>query len=503
MIRSVPILIAVLLSAAPATAALPPVPVPPENPITEEKRVLGKILFWDEQLSSDNSMACGSCHLPASGGADPAFGRHPGLDQQFLTGDDVFGSKGVVRRDPAGGAVPDPQFGFDRQVTGRAAPSMFVAAFAPEILWDGSASGTFHDPETGQMRIANGGALETQAVLPLLNPAEMATEGRTWADVTGRLATVDPLALATDLPADVSAALLASPTYPQLFQAAFGTPDITATRIAFAIATYQRTLIPDQTPWDLHDAGDPSALTTSQIQGLSMFMATTCRTCHNLPFFTDHTFRNTGLRPIAEDPGRQFVTGAPADAGAFKVPSLRNVGLKRTFMHHGRLTDLAQVLDFYRGVNGQVQFTENQDPHVPLVDIPEFGVDEVLDFLTHGLTDPRVAAETFPFDRPTLASERVTAAGSASTTQVHPSPNPFVARTSFRLELAQPGPIRLRIHDLRGRVVSDQRIQGIPGRQRIEWDGQDASGSKVAAGVYRYVLDSPNRRSAGTLLLTR
>ena len=51
-------------------AELPPVPVPAENPITEPKRVLGKILFWDEQLSSDNSVACGTCHRPAWGGAD-------------------------------------------------------------------------------------------------------------------------------------------------------------------------------------------------------------------------------------------------------------------------------------------------------------------------------------------------------------------------------------------------------------------------------------------------
>ena len=48
----------IALGASAALAALPPVPVPAENPITEPKRVLGKILFWDEQLSSDNTVAC-------------------------------------------------------------------------------------------------------------------------------------------------------------------------------------------------------------------------------------------------------------------------------------------------------------------------------------------------------------------------------------------------------------------------------------------------------------
>ena len=57
-----------------ASAALPPVPVPAENPITEPKRVLGKILFWDEQLSSDNTVACGTCHRPGQGRRRPAPG---------------------------------------------------------------------------------------------------------------------------------------------------------------------------------------------------------------------------------------------------------------------------------------------------------------------------------------------------------------------------------------------------------------------------------------------
>ncbi len=42
-----------------------PPPESAENPVTEQKRVLGKILFWDEQLSSDDTVACGTCHIPA------------------------------------------------------------------------------------------------------------------------------------------------------------------------------------------------------------------------------------------------------------------------------------------------------------------------------------------------------------------------------------------------------------------------------------------------------
>ena len=62
-----------------------PPPVSPENPVTEEKRVLGKILFWEEQLSSDDTVACGTCHIPAAGGSDPRLAAHPGPDGLFGT----------------------------------------------------------------------------------------------------------------------------------------------------------------------------------------------------------------------------------------------------------------------------------------------------------------------------------------------------------------------------------------------------------------------------------
>ena len=82
-----------------APGPLAPPPVPSENPITEAKRVLGKILFWDEQLSSDDSVACGSCHRPAEGGSDPRIAIHPGVDGLTPSPDDTLGSPGVARVD--------------------------------------------------------------------------------------------------------------------------------------------------------------------------------------------------------------------------------------------------------------------------------------------------------------------------------------------------------------------------------------------------------------------
>src|SRR5690554_6040271 len=194
-------LLAALALPIAAVAGLPPVPVPAENPITEPKRVLGKILFWDEQLSSDDSVACGTCHRPASGGADPRVGRHPGTDPGTI--DDVLGSPGIAALDRHGRPVEHPVFGRRPQVTARTAPSIFGALWASELFWDGRASSVFRDPVSGEVLIERHGALESQAAATLMNDAEMSSRGRTWADLTEKLERARPLALATEWPADV------------------------------------------------------------------------------------------------------------------------------------------------------------------------------------------------------------------------------------------------------------------------------------------------------------
>lgn len=387
----------------PPPQPLPPPLVPPENPITEPKRVLGKMLFWDEQLSSDNTISCGTCHRPGRGGADPRIARHPGNDSLLNTPDDVFGSPGVIRSDASNRFLRDPVFGLLPQITPRAANPAITAMYAPDLFWDGRARTTFLNPETGVVSIATGGALESQAVGPILSSVEMAHDGRTWSQVIQKLSIIEPMILASNLPADVSEALENQPSYPDLFEAAFGDPAITAERIGFAIATYERTLVPNQTPWDRFIAGDAGAMTPGQVQGWNTLRASPCVICHAPPLFSDNTFQNLGLRPVPEDRGRQNVTGLPGDRGRFKTPTLRNVGLKPTFMHTGVFTALNQVIAFY--ANGAAQFPDNKSPLLPIA-LPPPAVPAVIDFMANGLTDPRVAAETFPFDRPTLHTER-------------------------------------------------------------------------------------------------
>jgi len=160
-------------------------------------------------------------------------------------------------------------------------------------------------------------------------------------------------------------------------------------------------------------------MTADQIAGWNSFDNNTpCGNCHRPPLFSDNNFRNIGLRPSFEDLGEFEVTGQNNDRGDFKTPSLRNVGLRGALMHVGWITDVADSIDFYNvGTNntGHTQFREDQSgipqTNVDIDEINVFGNDpvrrgQIVEFLTNGLTDPRAANETFPFDRPVLASER-------------------------------------------------------------------------------------------------
>lgn len=392
---------------------LAPIPVPAQNPITPEKAILGKLLFWEEQMSTDNRVACGTCHTFSAGGGDSRRSRGAGADGILNTLDDVFASPGVIRSDADNDYMPDPSFGFTRQVTGRQSPSFLTAAWFTEQFWDGRAGTRFDNPATGATIIPAGGSLENQALGPILSSVEMAHDARTFLQAVQKLRDVKPMALATNLPSDMAAAVAGNATYPDLFQAAFGSPAVTAARVAMAIATYERTLVPDQTPYDQFIAGNLTALTPQQVNGLGVFNGPgRCNVCHTTGLFADDLFHNLGLRPIAEDNGRQGATGNPAHAGQFKTPSLRNVGLRNSFMHNGEFTNLQDVFTFY--LNGGGPNLANKSPLMLPLNVPPQGANDLINFLQNGLTDPRVANGLPPFDRPTLRSDILPNGGNQS-----------------------------------------------------------------------------------------
>jgi cytochrome c peroxidase len=209
-------------------------------------------------------------------------------------------------------------------------------------------------------------------------------------------------------------------SYPAMFGAVFGSEqtsgsetEINTRRIAFAIATHERRLRSNRTPWDEFNAGDDDALTPAQVRGLRVFRERAqCSSCHLPPIFGDGAFHFTGFHRPSHDPGREGVNGRPSDRGEMRTPTLRNVGLRVAggLLHTGAGigSSLESVIETY------VQGGLRDDPEVSAVpitesieplDLSQDEIHDLIDFLAHGLTDPRVAAELPPFDRPRLGSE--------------------------------------------------------------------------------------------------
>lgn len=114
-----------------------------------------------------------------------------------------------------------------------------------------------------------------------------------------------------------------------------------------ALASYVRTIVSGDSPYDRYLAGDAGALNETEKLGLRLFTGKAgCASCHLGPNLTDEKFHNTGAGHSA-DPGRAAVTGREEDRGKFKTPTLREVARTPPYMHDGSLATLDEVIDFY------------------------------------------------------------------------------------------------------------------------------------------------------------
>jgi len=192
----------------------------------------------------------------------------------------------------------------------RHVPTLINRAWGKSQFWDGRAP-----------------TLEAQVIFPVTNPDEM---GMTADLVVRRISGIKG--------------------YAPLFVAAFGDRTVSFERIAKAIATFERTIVSGSSAYDRYLAGDKSALTKQQKDGLDFFNKKgECAECHSGPNFTDEKFANIGIgmdeaRP---DPGREAVTKKRGDGGKFKVPTLRDLGRRAPYMHDGSVKTLGEVLDIY------------------------------------------------------------------------------------------------------------------------------------------------------------
>jgi len=200
--------------------------------------------------------------------------------------------------------------GIKGQKGGRSAPTVFNRAYSLAQFWDGRAA-----------------TLEEQAKGPMANPIEM---GNTHEALVSKLRDI--------------------PGYKTRFKAVFGSDTIDIDHVAKAIATFERTVLSGNSPYDQYKAGKKNALTAQQVRGMQIFFGKgRCDACHEGINFTTNAYHNLGIGTDKPKPdeGRFIVTKNEADWGAFKTPTLREVALTAPYMHDGSFKTLEEVVDFY------------------------------------------------------------------------------------------------------------------------------------------------------------
>jgi cytochrome c peroxidase len=158
--------------------------------------------------------------------------------------------------------------------------------------------------------------------------------------------------------------------YAGLFLRTFGTPDVTADRVARALEQFLLTRISQDSKFDRALRGE-AELSIEEKRGAALFhteydprrrqFGADCFHCHGGPLFRNQAFANNGLEAEPADLGRFRVTGREGDRGRFAVPSLRNVALTAPYMHDGRLATLEEVVRHY---TSGVQRSRTLDPNL-------------------------------------------------------------------------------------------------------------------------------------------
>lgn len=262
--------------------------------INNPEATLGRVLFYDKDLSSNKQVSCASCHKQSIGFSD---------DKALSDG--VEG-KHTSRNSLALASVVN----FPTYYGGNFVGGSFIR---PQFLWDEGAA-TIMDQSRRAFTSDNEMGMEIHEVVDEVNAKDF---------------------------------------YRILFRKAFGDETVTEERILAAIQVFVNAFIAADSKFDdgLDMHTDPtvdfSNFTAAENRGKALFMSN-CASCHSedqtLPVMT---VANNGLDAQYSDLGVGALTGNSTDNGKFKVPPLRNIALTAPYMHDGRFATLNEVLDHY------------------------------------------------------------------------------------------------------------------------------------------------------------
>ena len=284
--------------------------------------------------------------------------------------------------------------GIQKRKGTRNAPTVINAAYFTSQFWDG------REP-----------SLERQSTQPFLNPVEMALKSH------------DP----------ILQVVRQDPEYVKAFKEVFNKSgkQITMTEVSKAIASFERTVIAGDSPFDrYYFGGDKAAMSEAAVRGFNVFLNQgRCVSCHTISqthaLFTDNRFHNLNAgfarlgddvrnfaiaftdakqkgtdvdaavltNPKTSELGRFAVTSQFEDLGSFKTSTLRNIAVTAPYMHDGSLETLADVVDFYNN-GGRVKETDPVNPFqsggIRPLDLSDQQKKDLVAFL-EALTSPQFA----------------------------------------------------------------------------------------------------------------
>jgi len=169
--------------------------------------------------------------------------------------------------------------------------------------------------------------------------------------------------------------------YQDMFKAVYG-DGINKANIGKAIASFERTLNANNTPFDKYLAGNKTAMGPEAIRGLELFKGkANCTGCHDGSNFTDNSYHNIGVK--GDDKGREGISGGKDMRGAFKTPGLRNVIFTAPYMHDGSESSLESVVQFYNRGGDQ---DKNKSNLIKKLNLSDQEVSDLVAFLG-ALTD--------------------------------------------------------------------------------------------------------------------
>lgn len=228
--------------------------------------------------------------------------------------------------------------GHGMKILGRATPTILNTAYQRKQMWD------------GRFR-----TLEEQALAPIEADVEMSQ------NLDEAVAELKEIA-----------------GYHALFDKAYPGEGITKDTIAKAIASFERTIVSSDAPFDRWIKGDEKAMSDSAKQGFALFEGkANCTACHQGFNFIDDGFHNIGLKGN-QDAGRHAEVPVAVMMGAFKTPTLRDVALTAPYMHNGMYNTLDEVVAHYnRG--GDVK--DNLDPNMKPLNLTDQEQKDIVEFL--------------------------------------------------------------------------------------------------------------------------